>query len=141
MFVRLGEYDLEQEDEDEINYLVRKAIVHPKYNKQSFDNDIAMLMLPEAVSPSKRTAFACLPTNFQPLPDIKCTIIGWGEMSNNDDEGSDVLKEAEVPIVPMNECRNQYKESAITKNMFCAGHRNGRVDTCAGDSGGPLLCR
>lgn len=141
IYVRLGEYDLEVEEEEEIEYAVKKIIIHPKYNKQTVDNDIAMLMLPRSIQPSKHTAFACLPSSFQPLPDIRCTIIGWGKMSNDDDAGSDVLKEAEVPIISTDECRNIYYDYSITKNMFCAGHRHGRIDTCAGDSGGPLLCR
>lgn len=48
---------------------------------------------------------------------------------------------AQVPIISNDDCRDVYQDYTITKNMFCAGHRRGRIDTCAGDSGGPLLCR
>lgn len=70
-----------------------------------------------------------------------CTIIGWGKMRNNDITGTNVLHAAEIPIISTEECKNVYIDYKITKNMFCAGHKRGRIDTCAGDSGGPLLCR
>ncbi len=45
-----------------------------------------------------------------------------------------------VPIVSNLECRFRYGPRDITENMFCAGYRRGNVDSCAGDSGGPILC-
>ena len=47
---------------------------------------------------------------------------------------------AQVPIVNTTTCREVYEDYLLTKNMFCAGYRKGRIDSCAGDSGGPLLC-
>ena len=47
----------------------------------------------------------------------------------------------QVPIVSMSDCMSVYKNYYITDNMFCAGYRGGRIDSCAGDSGGPLLCQ
>lgn len=46
----------------------------------------------------------------------------------------------QVPIVKTSACREVYEDYFITDNMFCAGYRKGRIDSCAGDSGGPLLC-
>jgi Trypsin len=67
------------------------------------------------------------------------TVIGWGKRRHIDENGTNVLHEAEVPIISNESCRSVYYDYVITKNMFCAGAN--RVDTCAGDSGGPILCR
>jgi hypothetical protein len=41
----------------------------------------------------------------------------------------------QIPIVSENECLNVYRDYYISKNMFCAGYKGGRIDSCAGDSG------
>jgi secreted trypsin-like serine protease len=48
--------------------------------------------------------------------------------------------QAQVPIVPFDTCKTDYapvSRLTITENQICAG--TGAVDTCAGDSGGPML--
>lgn len=101
-----------------------------------------MCRLPQEIQSNSNIGFACLPLRYQALPiGTQCTIIGWGKRRNRDDAGTNILHEAEVPIISNDECRAVYYDYTITKNMFCAGHKRGRIDTCAGDSGGPLLCR
>ena len=47
----------------------------------------------------------------------------------------------QVPIVSKDECKEVYTDYNLTKNMFCAGYKEGGIDSCGGDSGGPLLCK
>lgn len=86
---------------------------------------------------------ACLPHRYQQLPNpgTHCTIIGWGKRYNSAESGTNILHEAQVPIKSTSDCEKVYNDYTITNNMFCAGVKRGRIDTCAGDSGGPLLCR
>lgn len=142
LFVRLGEHNLQQSDGTEIEFRIEFSIKHPRYDKKTVDNDVALLRLPRDVETSTYVGYACLPERFQALPTgHTCTIIGWGKKRHSDDSGTDILHEAEVPIITNDRCRAVYHDYTITKNMFCAGHKRGRVDTCAGDSGGPLLCK
>ncbi|XP_055535038.1 uncharacterized protein LOC129724307 [Wyeomyia smithii] len=142
LYVRLGEHNLQQSDGTEMEFRVESSIKHPRYDKKTVDNDVALLRLPRDVERSNFVGYACLPERYQSLPiGHTCTIIGWGKKRHSDDAGTDVLHEAEVPIITNDKCRAVYHDYTITKNMFCAGHKRGRVDTCAGDSGGPLLCR
>lgn len=43
LFVRLGEHNLEVNDGTEMEFRISSSIKHPKYDKQTVDNDVAML--------------------------------------------------------------------------------------------------
>lgn len=142
LYVRLGEHDLTVKEGTEIEFRVDAVVIHPQYDADTVDNDVALLRLPVTLNPSTTRGIACLPASKQPLPPTNqlCTIIGWGKSRATDDFGTDVLHEAKIPIVSMEMCKGVYVDYRITENMFCAGYPKGRMDSCAGDSGGPLLC-
>jgi secreted trypsin-like serine protease len=69
------------------------------------------------------------------------TILGWGNTSDGGGS-SDVLKEAQVPIVSDEECGRAYADPSwgwTPADMICAGYPEGGTDTCQGDSGGPMV--
>ncbi|OXB64181.1 hypothetical protein ASZ78_002103 [Callipepla squamata] len=81
----------------------------------------------------------CLPEkNEQFLPGINCSIAGWGAI-RYEGPTSNILQEAEVPLILNEKCQEWLPEYSITENMICAGYDMGGVDSCQGDSGGPLM--
>jgi hypothetical protein len=133
--VRLNEHDLRARDGRELEMTVYKIFQHPKFNHKTVDNDIALLQLPRAVN----LPIACLP-NRSPRAQEVCSVMGWGKIRTSDTYGTHTLHEAKLPIVPPNVCRRSYRHFLITANMLCAGWPSGKSDTCAGDSGGGLIC-
>lgn len=133
--VRLNSHDLRSTDGSDIEMTVYKMFPHPKFNYKTVDNDIALLMLPRAV----KTPIACLP-NRKPKIRQVCSVMGWGKVHPDHVFGVAVLNEAKLPIVRQKTCRKSYKQFMISDNMLCAGWYSGRADTCAGDSGGGLMC-
>jgi len=82
---------------------VEEVFVHPDYDPETVDNDVALLRLPEAIrlgegmSGVGNARLACLPQPGQSLPITqKCTIIGWGKERSSHVFGTEVLHEAEV---------------------------------------------
>nr|CAH7721651.1 unnamed protein product [Callosobruchus chinensis] len=133
--VRLNVHDLQARDGADVEMVVYKTFPHPKFDYKTVDNDIALLMLPRPV----HIPVACLPTK-RPKPRQLCSVMGWGKVDPEDVYGIPVLHEAKLPIVPSRTCRKSYKQFFISTNMLCAGWASGRADTCAGDSGGGLMC-
>lgn len=140
LYVRLGEHDLLLRNRGEVEMKVTEAVIHPRYDPDTVVNDVAMLRLPESARPDLGHGVACLPAPHQPLPPhTSCVILGWGKKRPTDVHGTRVLHEAQVSTIQQGVCRRSYWQYAITDDMVCAGR--GRRDSCAGDSGGPLLCR
>ncbi|XP_013141153.1 PREDICTED: transmembrane protease serine 9 [Papilio polytes] len=140
LLVRLGEHDLFVRGRSELEMRVVGAVVHPNYDPDTVVNDVAMLRLPAPARPELGHGIACLPRPGHQLPPhATCTILGWGKKRATDAHGTRILHEAQVSTVQQGVCRRSYWQYAITDDMVCAGR--GRRDSCAGDSGGPLLCR
>ncbi len=113
-----------------------QIIVHPSYNANTQDFDMALIKL------SSNSGLSTV----QPLVAIDAAlaatgkngrIIGWGDQASGANNFPIDLKEANVPIVAQNTCSAAY--TGISARMICAGFPQGGIDTCQGDSGGPLL--
>ena len=120
---------------------IRGFVIHPDYDTDTYDNDIALLHLNEPVRGPRvnfvRQAFG----DDLSSPWTRATIMGWGHTFFGEGQVSDILQRTQVPIIPLGRCRNNYPTSSVTARMLCAGPPAGGRDTCQGDSGGPILAR
>jgi secreted trypsin-like serine protease len=113
---------------------------HPQFNRQTFDNDAALLHL---ASPLAQAPVALADAALEILLAHNATISGWGDTTPGSRRGSDVLVYAPIPLVDGPTCTKQYAAATpplgVATSMVCAG--NGSIDSCQGDSGGPLVLR
>ncbi|GMR35923.1 hypothetical protein PMAYCL1PPCAC_06118 [Pristionchus mayeri] len=117
---------------------VIKLFVHPLYNPFFYLYDIALLKIAPEVKLGESAQVIALP-KMPPLDFEMCTIAGWGLTETG--RGSR-LRQARVPIVPFLECIRpiKYWGRIFPGTMLCAGYPKGGIDSCKGDSGGPLMC-
>lgn len=151
ILVRLGEYDTSLDIDCEINegskvctppvqdIRIQKIISHSLYDKDNKLNDIALLKLRKDADISVRPI--CLPVTKEMLDNKpqKFIVTGWGKTENR--TKSKTLLKANVFSYPRDICETTLKQLSkrivLTKAHFCAiGEEN--VDTCSGDSGGPI---
>ncbi|KAH3860817.1 vitamin K-dependent protein C-like [Dreissena polymorpha] len=147
VLVRVGDHDIDDFDAGEQKLKI-EDFPHSRYNYNTITNDIALLKLEKPVLESHAVSFACLPEandkiekRFATSGELPiCYIIGWGKTKNTDLNGSRMLREAQIPLVDRDTCQKAF-EYPIYKTQLCAGSKGGGIDSCAGDSGGPLLCQ
>lgn len=61
---------------------------------------------------------------------VKGTVIGWGRLGERK-KSSNILQKVDVPIISNEECKYMgYAPEKITKNMICAGYKEGQQDAC-----------
>lgn len=138
--VLTGAHDLLALEPNRVAHTVAKVFLHPDFNLDTFDSDVALLRLNTPVTWSSTVSPVCLPPpDYEFQSTTQCIITGWGVAAG----GRRPLKQASIPLVPMQVCRRRDwlgAEFTLTDRMMCAGYEHGGVDTCQGDSGGPLVC-
>ncbi|XP_017081642.1 melanization protease 1 [Drosophila eugracilis] len=155
--VRLGEWDASSNpdcttgkngqrdcNEPYVDLPVLDRIPHPQYPGNSRDqlNDIALLRLRDEVQYSDFISPVCLPTLPSQQNNMflgrKVVVAGWGRTENN--FTSNIKLKAELDPVLSDDCKQRYatQRRTLTSKQLCAGGMEG-VDSCRGDSGGPLL--
>lgn len=122
-------------------FKVESFVIHPDYNRPKFANDIGLIRLERDITWKYHIRPICLPVT----PELRAkqfdryVVTGWGTTENQ--TGSDVLLEAILPRVSNADCQQKMAENrlnvALSDKQMCAGGEK-LVDTCRGDSGGPL---
>ncbi|XP_029428652.1 suppressor of tumorigenicity 14 protein isoform X2 [Rhinatrema bivittatum] len=116
---------------------IKRIIAHRDFNDYSYDYDIAVLELENAIQFSNTIQPICLPDATHNFPVGKSLwVTGWGATKEGG-PGAAVLQKAEIRIINQTEC-NKILSGAVTPRMICAGYLSGGIDACQGDSGGPL---
>ena len=122
------------------SYSVEEIIVHPNYNNNTMNNDIALLKLNNPIYFNSYKQSVMLICDEQvsmgaQSPGTMATITGWGETETNNYNGT--LQVASVPITTT----SNYGWGQIDGDMIMAGYSSGGYDSCQGDSGGPMVAR
>lgn len=121
---------------------VTQIFIHPGYNSNTSDNDIALLQVANPFSEvPKLRMLAANEEDTRAAAGRTATAIGWGSTRSGGNT-VDRLRKVDIPIVGRARCRNAYQPERIqiTGRMICAGDLDdGGEDTCQGDSGGPLI--
>lgn len=113
---------------------VTKIAIHPSWNPNTMDYDVAVWTLSTSTT---GIPFASIAST-TPATGTNLLVTGWGALT----EGGSFpinLRKVTVPVVSTTNCNdaNSYN-GQITARMLCAGFDAGGKDSCQGDSGGPL---
>ncbi|CAH0382654.1 unnamed protein product [Bemisia tabaci] len=152
IIVFLGELDTENtgqywEPLPEEPFRIIKKFVHPKFQfkvSQPDRYDLALIKLAKPVRFQDNIIPICLPELGTSFYGASGVIAGWGKTDTKYGKtGTNILHKATVPILSDDECLQWHRQKNIHvelyTEMFCAGHSDGHMDACLGDSGSPLV--
>ncbi|XP_021381633.1 factor VII-activating protease isoform X1 [Lonchura striata] len=144
--VVLGKQNLKKKEDHEQIFDAVQIVLHGKYREvtgHALYNDIALLKLQpvdgHCAVETKHVKIACVPDFFLPA-GTSCFISGWGTTETGD--LSHQLLDANVKLISQRKCNEpKLHNDKLDDSMFCAGNlRKPGIDSCEGDSGGPLTC-
>ncbi|MFN0126953.1 MAG: S1 family peptidase [Verrucomicrobiales bacterium] len=137
--VVIGAHNLQLDTAPDVRRVaVREIVLHPDYNPENSDSDLALLVLAEAVT--DRPPLELIDSAALCAPGTDAVVLGWGATSGNGTGFPAVLQEVGMPIVSLVDANALPAfDGTLTETMLPAGPKEGGRDSCQGDSGGPLI--
>ena len=147
--VSAGEYRLDQPEKSQQDISPEKIVLHDKYVKGNYLNDIALIKLKNKVELGRFVRTVCLPSKEKKdlaLAKRYGYVSGWGATKElrpgilpEPADYPNELRHASFQIQENTICQNSTKYTFKPVAMFCAGDGKGGNDTCKGDSGGAFV--
>ena len=136
----IGQESLLDRDAPRITF--SDIIVHPHYDPNSYAlrHDLALIRLSKPVT--NRTV-SIWPIRI--AAGTSASVLGWGQISSTSNRAPKILQIGNVPVTPDRECKQRHGRYFEAKTIMCAGVLSSAekvydgVDSCYGDSGGPLI--
>lgn len=139
----VGRHDLNTREGREIK--VARVVVQPQFDRQTKNNDAALLYLAEA-APAVPVGLN-LERDIEASANTELTVAGWGSISYLGPQSPRLLKK-DVFTLNISGCKSVYSHLGLTvsDSMFCANSDDGSkraqsgnqitTDVCQGDGGG-----
>ncbi|XP_044261620.1 uncharacterized protein LOC123009400 [Tribolium madens] len=139
-----GDYNVDEYEGTEQEAYIEDYYLHENFRQgHKMNNDIALIKLKgRGFRLNDDVQAICLPdsdTNYE--TDLNCTISGYGSIESGKSAFSHNLRAGWVPLQKREICTMPHVYGdALTEGMICAGSLDEGIDSCDGDSGGPLAC-
>jgi hypothetical protein len=128
-----------QNDPQAVEFTVEGNVErHPEYSADNYVNDLTLLILKEKVSPNIKAARIAGHSTFDTQRFKSVRLVGFGSSDRSAHAGFGVKRFGDTAVVSP-DCRQpgDEKYGGHPGLEFIAGDQ--RVDTCNGDSGGPVF--
>jgi secreted trypsin-like serine protease len=149
--MNVGEYDLSDGAENAID--IANIYIHPFYDAEDVNNDIAIIELVSSVNTLGIEIADPELTDQYAIENSIATVAGWGgRQGYAPGDGStsdfpDILHQVDLRLSTNQQCRDEFAatfniladDTGITDVMICAAVPQGGRSSCQGDSGGPLV--
>lgn len=123
---------------DDITYHAAEIIMHPNFDKESFENNVAIIRLPED-APS-RIPSVCLKKSTA-ADGTPVTVAGWGQDKYKGKHVDKLRKSANIKVMSHDKCLTRYPTLPKYQSLFCTYNEgpNGDEEPCFGDQGDPMF--
>ncbi|XP_068067882.1 cathepsin G-like [Anomalospiza imberbis] len=137
--VILGAHNVTGRERSQQRTRAGQWVIHPKYSRAGFKNDIMLLKLKPRARINGNVKFISFPRRNERVgAGAECMVSGWGWTSDTGNK-TNVMREVKLKVQKEEICQHLF-HNYQHRSMICVGDEYSKKATSHGDSGGPLVC-